>query len=370
MKEKETSYVDENGKEIRSTKKGKQPKENIPGYKFVTTNKLPNGDTEHVYEKVTTVFKDKEGNVIPGTTTETGEQPKKDIPGYKFVTTNKLPNGDTEHVYEKVTTVFKDKEGNVIPGTTTETGEQPKKDIPGYKFVTTNKLPNGDTEHVYEKVTTPIPTPSVEKTKGIIRDTEGNKIPGFEFDMLSPVLDIPEYEYVETVTEKDGTVKHVYRAKQTIHRDKDGNPIPNVPAKEKGLKESRNIPGYRLVETKPLPNGDVEHVYEKETSPTPTPTPVVEKTTTWTDENGNPIKPSEKGSVEAGEVSGYEFVRTVVDENGNVRHIFRKVTVATPKAQVKRLANTGTTETNTGLAGLGLGILGGLLAAARRRKEK
>ena len=42
-----------------------------------------------------------------------------------------------------------------------------------------------------------------------------------------------------------------------------------------------------------------------------------------------------------------------------------------PKAngQVKRLANTGTTETNTALAGLGLAILG-LAAAARRRKQK
>ena len=36
----------------------------------------------------------------------------------------------------------------------------------------------------------------------------------------------------------------------------------------------------------------------------------------------------------------------------------------------QRLANTGTTETNTGLAGLGLAVLGGLLAAVRRRKEK
>ena len=36
----------------------------------------------------------------------------------------------------------------------------------------------------------------------------------------------------------------------------------------------------------------------------------------------------------------------------------------------QRLANTKTTETNTGLAGLGLDILGTLLAAARRRKEK
>ena len=44
-----------------------------------------------------------------------------------------------------------------------------------------------------------------------------------------------------------------------------------------------------------------------------------------------------------------------------------------PKANSKlgqRLANTGTTETNTGLAGLGLAILGGLLAAARRKNDK
>ena len=42
-----------------------------------------------------------------------------------------------------------------------------------------------------------------------------------------------------------------------------------------------------------------------------------------------------------------------------------------PKAptQVKRLANTGTTETNTGLAGLGMAIFGGLFAVTRRRKN-
>ena len=36
----------------------------------------------------------------------------------------------------------------------------------------------------------------------------------------------------------------------------------------------------------------------------------------------------------------------------------------------QRLANTGTTETNTGLAGLGMAILGGLLAIKRRKNDK
>ena len=102
-----------------------------------------------------TTFVDKEGKAIPGYPTEDGENPKKDIPGYRFVETKKLPNGDTEHVYEKVKTSHKDKDGNEIPGYPTEDGENPKKDIPGYRFVETKKLPNGDTVHIYEKVVTP-----------------------------------------------------------------------------------------------------------------------------------------------------------------------------------------------------------------------
>ena len=157
-----TFYKDKDGNEIKGvpTEKGEQPKKDaIPGYRFVETKKLPNGDTEHVYEKVNTFHKDKEGKEIPGYPVEKGDQPKKEIPGYRFVETKKLPNGDVEHVYEKVKTFFKDKEGNVIPNTPTEEGETPKKEIPGYRFVETKKLPNGDIEHVYEKVMPPAPTP-------------------------------------------------------------------------------------------------------------------------------------------------------------------------------------------------------------------
>ena len=43
---------------------------------------------------------DKEGKE-PRISPVDGEEPKAEIPGYRFVETKKLPNGDTEHVYEK-----------------------------------------------------------------------------------------------------------------------------------------------------------------------------------------------------------------------------------------------------------------------------
>ena len=352
-----TDFVDENGKEIPGypSKDGEQPKVDIPGYRYKETITDEHGNTRHIYEQVRTFHKDKDGNEIKGVPTEKGDQPKKDIPGYRFVETKKLPNGDVEHVYEKVNTFHKDKEGNEIPGYPVEKGDKPKKDIPGYRFVETKKLPNGDVEHVYEKVTT------------FFKDKDGNDIKPKESGSVDK-KDIPEYRFVETKKLPNGDVEHVYEKVKTFFKDKEGNEIPGYPV-EKGDQPKKDIPGYRFVETKKLPNGDVEHVYEKVTPPTPTPTPMVEKTTSWVDENGNPIKPSEKGTKDPGSIPGYELVRTYVDANGNVRHIFRKVTPATPKAQVKRLANTGSETSNTAAAGFGV-LLAGIAAAIRKRKKE
>ena len=273
-----------------------------------------------------TIFRDKEGKEIPNYPSEDGTTPKKEIPGYRFVETVTDNDGNTTHIYEKVKTSFKDKEGKEIPNYPTEDGEQPKKDIPGYRFVETKTLPNGDTEHVYEKV-------------------------------------------------------------KTSYKDKDGNEIPNYPT-EDGEQPKKDIPGYRFVETKKLPNGDVEHVYEKVSTPAPTPSPVPQptpgkqNTTTWTDENGNPLKPTEPGSKEPGTVPGYEYVKTVTDPNGNIKHIFKKVEMPTPRPVEpsqpatpkyvegqKELPNTGT-EDNNSLAALGLlGVLSGFGLVARKKKE-
>ena len=111
-----------------------------------------------------TKFVDKEGKEIPGYPTVDGDQPKAEIPGYRFVETKKLPNGDTEHVYEKVTTSHVDENGKPIPGYPTEDGEQPKKDIPGYEFVKTIVDENGNTQHIYKKTVTPTPVPTPTPT--------------------------------------------------------------------------------------------------------------------------------------------------------------------------------------------------------------
>ena len=111
-----------------------------------------------------TKFVDKEGKEIPGYPTVDGEEPKAEIPGYRFVETKKLPNGDTEHVYEKVRTSYVDENGDPIPGNPTEDGEQPKKDIPGYDFVKTVVDKDGNTQHIYKKTVTPTPMPDPTPT--------------------------------------------------------------------------------------------------------------------------------------------------------------------------------------------------------------
>ena len=313
--------VGKDGKETEliPSKDGEKPSEPVPGYKVVKTEKDKDGNTKHIYEKVTTSFKDKEGKEIPNYPTEEGTTPKKDnIPGYRFVETKKLPNGDTEHVYEKVTTFFKDKDGNEIKDK--ESGSVDKKEIPGYRFVETKKLPNGDVEHVYEKVVTPTPTPT-------------------------PF----EYKVITTYVDENGELI-----------------IPD----ENGSHPGKELKGYEIVRTEKDENGNIRNIYRKVTTPTPE-TSII---TTFIDENGNPIVPNENGEVPAKDISGYELVRTEKDANGNVRHIYRKVATPTPAPQEKvarqELPNTGTGNEFAIFGAAATAILSGLgLASSTKKKE-
>ena len=100
--------------------------------------------------------------------------------------------------------------------------------------------------------------------------------------------------------------------------DKEGKEIPGYPTVD-GEQPKAEIPSYRFVETKKLPNGDIEHVYEQ-------------VTTSYVDENGTPIPgyPTEDGQQPKKEILGYEFVKTIVDENGNTQHIYKQIVTPTP----------------------------------------
>ena len=255
-------------------------------------------------------------------------------------------------------------------------------------------------------------TPTV-RPETIFRDKEGKEIPGYPSeDGTTPNKEIPGYRFVETVTDNDGNTTHIYEKVKTSFKDKEGKEIPNYPTEE-GEQPKKDIPGYRFVETKKLPNGDVEHVYEKVSTPLiPQTEPGKQNTTTWTDENGNPLKPTEPGSKEPGTIPGYEYVKTVTDPNGNIRHIFKKVEMPTPRPVEpsqpvqpvspqeptspekpvapdmpvvpeqpkqpatpkyvegqKELPNTGTGD-NASLAALGLlGVLSGFGLVSRKKKE-
>ena len=212
--------------------------------------------------------------------------------------------------------------------------------------------------------------------------------------------------------------------------------------------EHGSIPGYEFVRTVIAENEPVmTHVFSKvsgNTNPTPNPAtppkvtifengvlpdsielPELMIDVRWIDEAGNELKPSVKTGnekdAEHGSITGYEFLRTVIDENEPVMtHIFRKVSgstnpntipvapvtpgtnggsgqdtpapaTPTPNAVTPHtdqvdtkttvdngaksndsqnvLPNTGT-ESNATLASLGLlGMLGGLGLALGKKKE-
>ena len=87
---------------------------------------------------------------------------------------------------------------------------------------------------------------------------------------------------------------------------------------EKGEKDKKDIPGYKFVETTKKENGDIEHVYKK-----------VSKITTYVDESGKELLPKKEGIHEKEVITGYEFVKTNNKENGDVEHVYKQVSKIT-----------------------------------------
>ena len=202
-----------------------------------------------------------------------------------------------------------------------------------------------------------IPAETTEGHEGDEYTTTGKVIKGY-------VLVRVEGEAKGKIGKEDSTVTYVYQPL--------GSWVPNIPGQPTNPIKYPNDP---TDPTKPgKPTGTLPYV--------PGYTPV--------DGNGNPLKPVDPKDPSKGyiipDVPSNPSQDTVINyvakpkpqpNEGSHAHVTPgtsndDITPVQPKenGQVKRLANTGTEETNTGLAGLGLATLGGMLAASRRRKEK
>ena len=323
------------------------------------------------------------------------------------------PSQDTviNYVANKAKLVVKyvDEKGkDLIPSETTEgkVGDEyttTGKVIPGHLLVRVDGDAKGKigTEgstvtYVYKPIGSWIPNIPGQPTNPI-------KYPNDPQDPTKPGSDKPVLPYVPGHTPVDGN----------------GQPLkpvdPNDPTKGYISPDIPTNPG----EDTPInyipnvtPNGD-QNGY------TPQPKPQPEQVVTYyVDENGKDIAPSEKGAQAPKGISGYEYVTTTKDPNGNLVHHYKKVatpqpvpsTPETPEQPVapvqpeqpttptqpavptpaetsvatdsatqpatpkyvdgqKELPNTGT-EANASLAALGLlGALGGFGLLARKKKE-
>ena len=234
------------------------------------------------------------------------------------------PGQDTpiNYVANKANLVVKYVDGNgkdLIPAETTEGHEGDEytttgKVIPGYVLVRVDGEAKGKigkdgstVTYVYKELGSWVPNIPGQPTNPI-------KYPNDPTDPTKPGSDRPVLPYVPGYTPVDGNgnpLKPVDPQDPTK-----GYIVPDIPTNP-----GQDTPINYVANPKPQPKQDQK--------PQPKPAVTPEKP----GQNNAPVQPKANG-------------------------------------QVKRLANTGTTETNTGLAGLGLASLAGMLAAARRRKEK
>ena len=249
-----------------------------------------------------------------------------------------------------------------------------------------------------------------DPTTGISHTIPGTDLVNQDFEPVIPADKIPVKDPDNLTQEEQDKVKEsVEKANpgKKVTVDKTGK----VTITDPNTNISHEIPGEKLITldppvfelpeyTAPIGTTGVDENGNLIAPPIMAQTKLI--ITKWTDEDGKELKaPDAKApkvlgeaneALEAGKIEGYEFVRTETKDDV-VTHIFRKVTSTkptkpadngeeqggdnkpqpTPTAKVetstKRLANTGEAETNTGLAGLGLAILGSLLVVAKRRKK-
>ena len=224
----------------------------------------------------------------------------------------------------------------------------------------------------------------------------------FQFKVLGAITDVAEFDldaYIKSIDKDGNTIYESKDGKVKITIDKDGNATIEKDGKKEAavsIDKAGNVTivtkegqvlaiprddAFKQKEMPTLPGkvevGNVDKLTDAEKAAVKEAlikaNPKLKDAKITIADNGDATIVYPDGQVV--EIPGANLVTAKASDNDSNGNTGTDADAAESNAQGvnaklgQRLANTGTTETNTGLAGLGLGILGGLLAAARRRKN-
>ena len=340
-----------------ATSEGPQGVEQTGTVEFIPGNPQKAPETPAPIDKTTIKLLDKSGNEVETVTVT--DKDGKEIGVYSLVKDpNGTPTGEVKFTptdktfvgkVEPVTVQAKDTNSTVAKTTytpnftgVTPTGEVSETegargavqkspvvfDTPDQDNTTVN-FNKGDEKVALDKSTLTLVDKAGKEVKEVTVPGEGTYVLKDGVVEFTPEKDFTGKASGVTVQVKDVNGKPVSKTYTPTVRpvtefvDKNGNPITvdkdNKPVESKvdGKVDKKDIPGYKFVETKVDEKGNTKHIYEK-------------VTTYFKDKDGNEIKPKESGSVDKKEIPGYRFVETKKLPNGDVEHVYEKVVTPTP----------------------------------------
>lgn len=371
-----TRWVDENGKDLKNPEKGDHSDkegDDIPGYTLTRIDKDKDGNITNHYKKtpdtkkVTTSWVDENGKNLKDS--QEGSHPDKegdDIPGYTLTSIETKDTGDVVNHYtktpdaKKVITKWVDTKGNKLkePQEGSHPDNDGKSDIPGYKLDHIDTDTDGNVTNVYSKIVT---TRWVDENGKDLQDAKDGSFPDNDgkSDIEGYELDITKGDKGVEV-DKDGNVINHYKkvAKVTTRWvDENGKDLQN--AKEGSFPDNdgkSDIEGYELDTTKGNKgvevdkDGNVINHYKK--------TPEAKNLIThWVDTEGNRLADDENGDKfgDKKTFEGYTLKKGPIDKGNERFYIYEKTKTpqtpqASPKATPKQTATRQVKRTlpNTG----------------------
>jgi len=260
-----------------------------------------------------------------------------------------------EHYVYQPKTIWETVDGKVLRNW--ENGEKPKDGFDGYEYVRTDKDKDGNIHHIYKPVKK-VTTIWVTVDGKVLRARKDGTLPKDHFD---------GYEYVRTDVDKDGNTTHVFKPVEkkvtTIWVTVDGKVLRE---RKDGTLPKDSFDGYEFVETRVDEDGNTTHIFKPIVKTIKTIWQTVDKTIT--------LREWQDGEQPKDNFDGYEYVRTEIDEDGNIHHLYKPVVKEIPKKPDVQ-QQTSKELPKTGDAGMLSSMFGGLLAGTglfgfKRKKNR